>query len=72
MTQPPARRGSTARESLRSQPSKALQTPPAVLDEAHLGDIEGALGRIRAGDEQHSWRLAPQPDHVPGDRRARA
>jgi Mn2+/Fe2+ NRAMP family transporter len=28
-----------------------------VLDEAHLGDIEGALGRIRVGDEQRSgWR----------------
>jgi Mn2+/Fe2+ NRAMP family transporter len=28
-----------------------------VLDEAHLGDIEGALGRIRAGDEYRSgWR----------------
>jgi Mn2+/Fe2+ NRAMP family transporter len=25
-----------------------------VLDEAHLGDIEGALGRIRIGDEQRS------------------
>jgi Mn2+/Fe2+ NRAMP family transporter len=24
-----------------------------VLDEAHLGDIEGALGRIRLDDEQH-------------------
>jgi Mn2+/Fe2+ NRAMP family transporter len=29
----------------------------AVLDEAHLGDIEGALGRIRLDDEQRSgWR----------------
>jgi Mn2+/Fe2+ NRAMP family transporter len=28
-----------------------------VLDEAHLGDIEGALGRIRLGDDQRSgWR----------------
>ena len=28
-----------------------------MLDDAHLGDIEGALGRIRAGDEQRSgWR----------------
>ncbi len=28
-----------------------------MLDEAHLGDIEGALGRIRAGDEYRSgWR----------------
>ncbi len=28
-----------------------------MLDEAHLGDIEGALGRIRVGEEQRSgWR----------------
>ena len=27
-----------------------LTQPSAVLDEAHLGDIEGALGRIRVGD----------------------
>jgi len=24
--------------------------PSAVLDEAHIGDIEGALGRIRIGE----------------------
>ncbi len=32
--------------------------PSAVLDEAHLGDIEGALGRIAVGDigERHTWR----------------
>jgi Mn2+/Fe2+ NRAMP family transporter len=35
----------------------ALVRPTAVLDEAHLGDIEGALGRIRLDDEQRSgWR----------------
>jgi NRAMP (natural resistance-associated macrophage protein)-like metal ion transporter len=35
----------------------ALARPSAVLDEAHLGDIEGALGRIRLGDEQRGgWR----------------
>jgi Mn2+/Fe2+ NRAMP family transporter len=35
----------------------ALTRPTAVLDEAHLGDIEGALGRIKLGDEQQSgWR----------------
>jgi Mn2+/Fe2+ NRAMP family transporter len=32
----------------------ALTRPSAVLDEAHLGDIEGALGRIRVGDDQGS------------------
>jgi Mn2+/Fe2+ NRAMP family transporter len=31
-----------------------LARPSAVLDEAHLGDIEGALGRIRLGDEHQS------------------
>jgi Mn2+/Fe2+ NRAMP family transporter len=35
----------------------ALTRPSAVLDDAHLGDIEGALGRIRAGEEYSStWR----------------
>jgi NRAMP (natural resistance-associated macrophage protein)-like metal ion transporter len=28
------------------------EAPSAVLDEAHLGDIEGALGRIRVGEDQ--------------------
>ena len=31
-----------------------LSKPSAVLDEAHLGDIEGALGRVRVDDEQQS------------------
>jgi Mn2+/Fe2+ NRAMP family transporter len=32
--------------------------PSAVLDEAHLGDIEGAFGRVSLGDvgERRSWR----------------
>jgi Mn2+/Fe2+ NRAMP family transporter len=35
----------------------ALAHPSAVLDDAHLGDIEGAFGRIRVGEEQHAgWR----------------
>jgi NRAMP (natural resistance-associated macrophage protein)-like metal ion transporter len=35
----------------------AVARPAAVLDEAHLGDIEGALGRIRLGDDQRSgWK----------------
>ncbi len=33
-----------------------LTRPSAVLDEAHLGDIEGALGRIRLGDEDAERR----------------
>ena len=45
----------------KEQPAQAeLQTlarPSAVLDDAHLGDIEGALGRIRVGEEPRSgWR----------------
>ena len=41
----------------REQPATALTRPSAVLDEAHLGDIEGALGRIRVGEEYSStWR----------------
>jgi Mn2+/Fe2+ NRAMP family transporter len=33
------------------QPARILAPPSAVLDEAHLGDIEGALGRVRVGDD---------------------
>ena len=34
-----------------------LAPPSAVLDPAHLGDIEGALGRIRLDEEYHGgWR----------------
>jgi Mn2+/Fe2+ NRAMP family transporter len=36
---------------------RTLAAPSAVLDEAHLGDIEGALGRIRVDGQQRSgWR----------------
>jgi Mn2+/Fe2+ NRAMP family transporter len=35
----------------------ALARPTAVLDQAHLGDIEGALGRIRLDDERPSSGL---------------
>ena len=39
------------------RPHPALAAPSAVLDQAHLGDIEGALGRIRLDDEQRTgWR----------------
>jgi Mn2+/Fe2+ NRAMP family transporter len=35
----------------------ALAHPSAVLDDAHLGDIEGAFGRIRVGEEPRAgWR----------------
>jgi Mn2+/Fe2+ NRAMP family transporter len=36
---------------------RVLSTPTAVLDEAHLGDIEGALGRIRVGEDDHRHGL---------------
>jgi len=38
-------------------PQPRLVRPSAVLDEAHLGDIEGALGRIRLGDEDRDRTL---------------
>jgi Mn2+/Fe2+ NRAMP family transporter len=61
---PPRQRGQPApvhqpgRPASASRPEKPvvrhLVAPSAVLDDAHLGDIEGALGRIRVGDEQRS------------------
>jgi NRAMP (natural resistance-associated macrophage protein)-like metal ion transporter len=41
-----------------AQPARSLAQPSAVLDDAHVGDIEGALGRIRVGDEERGsgWR----------------
>jgi Mn2+/Fe2+ NRAMP family transporter len=48
--QPPA----AARPPASSPPAPParLSAPSAVPDEAHLGDIEGALGRIKLGDEE--------------------
>ena len=54
----PTSAGAAARtESTPSKPSKVLSAPSAVLDEAHLGDIEGALGRIRVGEEDQRHGL---------------
>jgi Mn2+/Fe2+ NRAMP family transporter len=53
----PAPRGGPAGPAPAPAPRNAassLARPSAVLDEAHLGDIEGALGRIRLGDDQRS------------------
>jgi Mn2+/Fe2+ NRAMP family transporter len=36
---------------------RLLKVPSAVLDEQHLGDIEGALGRIRVGEDDHRHGL---------------
>jgi Mn2+/Fe2+ NRAMP family transporter len=66
---PPARAGSPPRDPplardpppVRDPPApprqQTLARPSAVLDEAHEGDIEGALGKIRVGqDYQSSWK----------------
>ena len=37
----------TGPERRRQAPGPRLARPTAVLDEAHLGDIEGALGRVK-------------------------
>jgi Mn2+/Fe2+ NRAMP family transporter len=37
-----------------ARPAMTLAQPSAVLDEAHLGDIEGAFGRISLDDEHRS------------------
>jgi Mn2+/Fe2+ NRAMP family transporter len=37
----------------REAPQRQLAQPSAVLDEAHVGDIEGALGRIRADQDTY-------------------
>jgi Mn2+/Fe2+ NRAMP family transporter len=42
--------GRTAPGKARHHAGKGLTAPSAVLDQAHLGDIEGALGRIQASD----------------------
>ncbi|OBB97437.1 NRAMP family divalent metal transporter [Mycobacterium sp. 852002-40037_SCH5390672] len=47
---------SDAQEVQRSEPTQTRRT--AVLDSAHLGDIEGAFGRISVGEAEHArtWR----------------
>ncbi len=37
----------------RTGSTAGLARPNAVLDEAHLGDIEGAFGRIKVGEDHH-------------------
>jgi Mn2+/Fe2+ NRAMP family transporter len=45
------------KERVPSGPQQTLTRPAAILDEAHLGDIEGAFGRIKVGEEyQSGWR----------------
>ena len=52
-----AGRGSPEPQPPWRPPGKVLTAPSAVLDEAHLGDIEGALGRIRVGDDDQRHGL---------------
>jgi Mn2+/Fe2+ NRAMP family transporter len=57
---PPAQRTAPAKDpALPSHDGTAGNPaqPSAVLDEAHLGDIEGALGRIKAGEEDQRRTL---------------
>jgi Mn2+/Fe2+ NRAMP family transporter len=62
MTEPSAAPGPESPETAppaRAEQQRRLQVPTtAVLDEAHLGDIHGALGRISVSDvgERRSWR----------------
>jgi Mn2+/Fe2+ NRAMP family transporter len=59
-TERPAVPGDAARPAVPAPvvPGRVLAAPSAVLDEAHVGDIEGALGRIRLGDDasRSGWR----------------
>jgi Mn2+/Fe2+ NRAMP family transporter len=49
--------GSPSEPASRGDAQPHLSRPSAVLDTAHLGDIEGALGRIRLDEEyQGGWR----------------
>jgi Mn2+/Fe2+ NRAMP family transporter len=51
---PPAPHPSQRLPPRQTQPQ--LSRPSAVLDEAHLGDIEGALGRIKLSEEDQERR----------------
>ncbi len=54
---PPAPKPSVPKPPAPRVPTPALEQPTAVLDQAHLGDIEGAFGRIKVDEEHRSgWR----------------
>jgi Mn2+/Fe2+ NRAMP family transporter len=55
---PPPRPPGAVPPAAPARAPRSLAQPSAVLDEAHLGDIEGALGRIRVGDQDRGsgWR----------------
>ena len=52
----PAPRSKSPPPPPQGSPPPQLSRPSAVLDDAHLGDIEGALGRIRLSDEDQERR----------------
>ena len=52
----PAARSKSPPPPPQGSPPAQLRRPSAVLDDAHLGDIEGALGRIRLSDEDQERR----------------
>jgi NRAMP (natural resistance-associated macrophage protein)-like metal ion transporter len=48
---------SAVSESVQAPVQRRLEGAPPVLDEAHVGEIRGALGTIRAADDaRHGWR----------------
>ena len=50
----------------------APQAETAVLDDAHVGDIEGALGTVSMHDTRAATDVGPPAADARGDRRARA
>jgi Mn2+/Fe2+ NRAMP family transporter len=54
--QPQSAQPRQAQPAQAQPPQAQFARPSAVLDEAHLGDIEGALGRIRLSDEDTERR----------------
>jgi len=52
----PAPSGPAPARAAAAAPRPQLSRPSAVLDDAHLGDIEGALGHIRLSDEDQERR----------------
>ncbi|MGN6795329.1 MAG: NRAMP family divalent metal transporter [Streptosporangiaceae bacterium] len=54
--QPPPQRAPGERQQA-GQPARVLAPPPKAAEDSGAGDIEGALGRIRVSEDQHSgWR----------------
>jgi NRAMP (natural resistance-associated macrophage protein)-like metal ion transporter len=60
LASPPAPPAESAPSAESAPPAQAAESPPReryVLDDAHVGDIQGAFGTIRMHDETHrAWR----------------